>query len=71
MTEEPANFTEFMIETMQGRDDIRDALVIYRKEDGTIGYRAFNQFLADTIGLLRYTQLSVESDLIQSWKSET
>lgn len=63
-------FTDFMIRCMTAEESVQQALVIVRRGDGTVGYKAFQQQFADSIGLLRLTQMSVENDLIQEWKGE-
>jgi hypothetical protein len=65
---EDADFTSFMIRCMEGKDNVTDAIFIYRLDDGTIGYRAFNQDMADSLGMLRFASMSVENDLINNWK---
>lgn len=66
MTDE--TFTDFMIRAMEGCDDVSSATVILRRQDGTIGYKCYNQQAADTLGLLRFMALSVENDLIAGWR---
>ena len=61
-------FTDFMIGCMQGEDAVSSAFVIVRRSDGTVGYRAYRQDVSDTLGLLRYVGLSVESDLVRGWQ---
>ena len=47
-------------------DEMSACVIIWRKEDGSIGYRCTHD-TADTMGLLRFALLSVEHDLIKSW----
>ena len=63
-------FTDLMIRCMEGEDSVSSAFVIMRRRDGTIGYKSFNQEVADTLGVLRFTQLSVENDLVSHWKED-
>lgn len=68
--ENPESFTDFMIRSMTGEEGVVQALLIIRREDGTIGYRPFEQEVADTLGMLRFATLSVENDLLNSWRDE-
>ena len=61
-------FTDFMVQSLQGEDNIVSATLVMRREDGSIGYRCFNQQTADTLGLLRVASLSVEHDLVEGWE---
>lgn len=61
-------FTDFMIRSMEDEDDVVSAFTILRKSDGTIGYKVFNQQVADTLGLLRFAALSIENDLVNGWR---
>lgn len=63
-------FTEFMIRCMESQDNIEQAIVIMRRSDGTFGYRTFQQEVMDTLGMLRFTAMSIENDTINLWKSE-
>ena len=67
---ENGTFTDFMVRAMAGQDDVQSAFIVMRKADGTIGYKCFNQQVADTLGLLRFAALSVENDLVQGWKQD-
>ena len=67
---EDETFTDFMIHCMEGEESVSSAFVIMRRQDGTIGYKAFRQEVADTLGILRFTSLSVENDLLEHWKKE-
>lgn len=62
-------FTDFMVNCMKGEDSTVSAILCIRRANGTIGYRTFNQEVADTLGILRVTALSVEQDLIDSWRN--
>jgi hypothetical protein len=68
MDETPETYTDFMIRAMSGEDEVQSAFLIIRRSNGTIGYRTMNQEMADTIGILRFAQLSVENDLVSGWK---
>ena len=69
MEEHPLEtFTDFMVRSMADEDEVQSAFLIIRRSNGTIGYRSLNQEMADTIGLLRFAQLSVENDLVSGWK---
>jgi len=61
-------FTDFMVRCLEQQDAVTSATLIVRRSDGTIGYRCFNQEVADTLGLMRVASLSVENDLISGWK---
>ena len=61
-------FTDFMVNCMEGEDSTVSAILCIRRADGTLGYRTFNQEVADTLGMLRVTTLSVEQDLIEAWR---
>ena len=61
-------FTEFMIHCMEGQEDVQQAMVIVRRGNGTFGYKTLNQEVMDTLGMLRYTALSVENDTIKIWR---
>jgi hypothetical protein len=63
-------FTDFMVRCLEGQDEVTSATLILRRSDGTIGYRVFNQEVADTLGLMRVAALSVENDLVSGWKQE-
>ena len=67
---EDETFTDFMIRCMEGEESVSSAFVIMRRQDGTIGYKSFRQEVADTLGILRFTSLSVENDLLEHWKKE-
>jgi len=64
------DFTEFMILCMESQEDVQQAVVIMRRSDGTLGYKAFNQEVMDTLGMLRFTTMSVEHDTIRMWMNE-
>ena len=65
--EEDETFTDFMVRCMAGNDNVSAATLIYRRNDGSIGYKVFNQEFADTMGLLRFCQLSIEKDVVDSF----
>lgn len=64
------SFTDFMIRCMEAEDGVVQAFVVVRRGDGSVGYKAFRQEVADTLGLLRVAALSVENDLISEWRGE-
>lgn len=64
------SFTDFMIECMQGEDEVSSAFVILRRSSGFIAYKPFNQEVADSLGMLRFAQISLESDLVKNWSGE-
>ena len=68
MTDE--TFTDFMIRTMEGQEGVQQALVIVRRSDGSFGYKAFNQEVMDTLGMLQFTAMSVQNDTIKMWNGE-
>lgn len=50
-------------------DSMQKVVVIWRRESGAIGYSVDgSQDSADTMGMLRFTSLSVENDLKKSWE---
>ena len=63
-------FTDFMIRCMEAEDSVQSAFVVVRRGDQSIGYKCFNQEIADTLGLLRVAALSVENDLVSGWKTD-
>lgn len=63
-------FTDFMVDVMAAQPEVSQALVIYRREDGTIGYRTYGQQFADSLGMIDFTQLSIRHDLTQSWSRD-
>lgn len=63
-------FTDFMIRSMAGQTDVQQALVIMRRADGSFGYKAFNQEIMDTLGMLRFTAMSVENDTVKMWNDD-
>jgi hypothetical protein len=49
-------------------DEMEAVLVIYRTGDGIIGYRTSDGLhVAVTLGLLAFTQMSVQHDLKRTW----
>jgi hypothetical protein len=63
-------FTDFMVRCMENEDDVASAILVVRRKEGSIGYRVFQQEVADTLGVLRVAALSVENDLISNWREE-
>ena len=63
-------FTDFIIESMAEKDNVVQALLIWRREDGSIGYNAFNQEMADSLGMLRFAAVALENDLVKGWREE-
>lgn len=63
-------FTDFMVDVMAAQPEVSQALVILRREDGTIGYRTYQQEFADSLGMIDFTQLSMRNDLVRSWNRE-
>lgn len=68
--ETPLTPTELLIERMETLDDCNAAFVILRRSDGTISYRAAGMGTAELLGVLRFTTLSVEHDLVEGWKEQ-
>lgn len=67
---EDDDFTGFMIHSMEGEEDVSSAIVIVRRDNGFIAYKVFQQQIADTLGILRFVALAVESDLLKNWEQE-
>lgn len=67
---EQETFTDFMVRCMTNEDQVQQAIVVMRRSDGTLGYRTFRQEVMDTLGMLRYTALSVEHDTVKIWNQE-
>ena len=63
-------FTDFMIRCMEGEHDVQQVAVIIRRSDGTFGYKTLNQEVMDTLGMLRFTALSIENDTVKIWRDE-
>lgn len=63
-------FTDFMIRCMEDQHDVEQALVIYRRSDGTFGYKSYRQEVMDTLGMLRFTAMDVENTTIKMWNEE-
>ena len=70
MAEDRETFTDFMVRCIEGEESVDQAVVIVRRGNGTVGYKCFRQEVADTLGLLRFTALSVENDIISQWRDE-
>jgi hypothetical protein len=69
-TEKNETFTDFMIRCMESEHDVSQCVVIIRRSDGTFGYKTFNQEVMDTLGMLRFTAMSVEHETIKIWQGE-
>jgi len=67
---EDRTFTDFMIRAMESQQDVEQALVIYRRSDGSFGYKAWNQAVMDTLGMLRFCAMSVEHYAVKVWNEE-
>lgn len=65
-----ATFTDFMIRCMESEHDVEQAALIVRRTDGTFGYKVFHQEVMDTLGMLRFTSLSIEHETIKIWNGD-
>lgn len=63
-----ASVSELLMDVLSSPkiDETTACVCIYRREDGTIGYRCTND-TADTMGLIRFALLSMEHELIKSF----
>lgn len=66
-------FTDFMIRMMAGEGSIKKAVLIFHADDGVCCQQWSPDEApskADMLGLLRFAQLGVENDLVESWNSQ-
>ena len=68
--EKTETFTDFMIRAMESEHDVQQAAVIVRRSDGSFGYKTLNQEVMDTLGMLRFTALSIEHEPVKIWQGE-
>lgn len=64
-------FTDFMIRMMAGEENVRKAVLVFQSNNGVL-YTQWSPEEApsktDMIGLLRFAQLGLEHDIVESWK---
>lgn len=58
------SLAEFMVAMMACTDEVVQAMIIYRLNDGTITYNQFNQTPADGSGMVRRVQLCLDKDMM-------